>query len=139
MARRLFTVEEVFTIHWRGTILVPGIVPEGDERFHIGDTLRLRRPDESELLVTIDGIDLFNVSEAGAYSIVVALPKSEVPLGTEVWSTEAHLDLGPRKRGGNSTEFFSAIPDDVRALVYEEEVFSQLDTAGVRWHLAVDF
>jgi hypothetical protein len=86
MARRLFTVEDVFTIRRRGTILVPGIVPEGDERFRIGDVLRLRRPDGSELQATIDGIHSFNVGVHGGYAIVVALPKSEVPVGTEVWS-----------------------------------------------------
>ncbi len=86
MVRQLFTVEDVFTIRQRGTILVPGIVPEGDEWFHIGDGLCLRRPDGSEVRTAIDGIDFFNVSEHGAYAIVVPLPASDVPLGIEVWS-----------------------------------------------------
>ncbi len=86
MARRLFIVEDVFTIHRRGIVLVPGIVPQGDERFCIGDALRLRHPDGSELPATIDGIDLFNLDAHGGFAIVLVLPKSEVPIGTEVWS-----------------------------------------------------
>ena len=85
MPRHLFTVEDTFTIRGRGTILVPGIVPEGDERFRIGDALRLRRPDGSEVEATIDGIECFT-PPPGIYPIVVTLPKSDVPLGTEVWS-----------------------------------------------------
>jgi hypothetical protein len=85
MSRHLFTVEDTFTIKGRGTVLVPGIVPEGEERFRIGDALRLRRPDGSEVEATIDGIDFFNVPH-GAYPIVIRLPKSDVALGTEVWS-----------------------------------------------------
>ncbi len=85
MSRHLFTVEDTFTIRGRGTILVPGIVPEGDGRFRIGDALRLRRPNGSEVEATIDGIECFNVPQ-GTYPIVVGLPKSDVPLGTEVWS-----------------------------------------------------
>ncbi len=88
MSRRLFTVEDTFTIRGRGIILAPGIVPEGDERFRIGDALRLRRPDGSEVEATIDGIDFFNVPH-GTYPIVVKLSKSDVPLGTEVWSASA--------------------------------------------------
>jgi translation elongation factor EF-Tu-like GTPase len=85
MSRHLFTVEDTFTIRGRGTVLVPGIVPEGGERFRIGDALRLRRPDGSEVEATIDGIEFFSVP-AGTYPIVVGLPKLDVPLGTEVWS-----------------------------------------------------
>jgi translation elongation factor EF-Tu-like GTPase len=86
MSRHLFTVEDTFTIRGRGTILVPGIVPEGDERFRIGDALCLRRPDGSEVEATIDGIECFNPPH-GTYPIVVRSPKSDIPLGTEVWST----------------------------------------------------
>jgi hypothetical protein len=86
MARKLFSVEEVFTVHHRGTMLLPGLTPQADERFSIGDLLLLRRPDGSEVQVNIDGIDLVHPGPNGEYAVLVALPKPEVPLGTEIWS-----------------------------------------------------
>jgi hypothetical protein len=86
MARKLFTVEDTFTIRGRGTVLVPGLVPESDERFRIGDSLRLVHPDGSELVVAISGIEFFNPGPQAQYPVLVALPKSEVPIGSEVWS-----------------------------------------------------
>lgn len=65
MARKLFTVEETFTIRPRGTILTPGPVAEGDERFHIGDALRLVCPDGSAIVTAINGLDLFNSGPQG--------------------------------------------------------------------------
>ena len=86
MARKLFNVEDSFTVHHRGTMLLPGLIPEGDERFRIGDTLRLRRPDGTELRVAVDGFDFFHPGPNGEYAVLIALPKAEVPRGTEVWS-----------------------------------------------------
>ncbi len=83
----LFTVEDVFTIHHRGIILVPGIIPAVSERFRVGDALRLRRPDGSEVETRIDSIEL--TSGKAAFPIVVRLAKSEVPIGTEVWLAKA--------------------------------------------------
>jgi hypothetical protein len=86
MARKLFTVEESVTVSQRGTFLMPGLVHEGDERFHIGDPLRLVRPDGTEIVTAIDGIDFCNVGPQGEIAVMVALAKSGVPAGTEVWS-----------------------------------------------------
>jgi len=86
MARKLFTVDDVFSIRDRGTIIVPGVVPEGDEKFRIGDQLRLVRPDGSEVATTIDGIAFFNPDPQRRYAVIVPLPKPEIPVGTEVWS-----------------------------------------------------
>jgi hypothetical protein len=87
MARKLFTVEGVFSIQRRGTILIPGLVPERDGRFVIGKTLRLLRPDGTETQTAITGLDRFSPPlSAGPFAVMVALPKSEVPIGTEVWS-----------------------------------------------------
>ena len=86
MARKLFIVEETFSIHHRGTILVPGLVPEAEERFRTGDPLRLIRPDGSEVATAIDGLDLINRGPQAQFAVLVALPKFEVPVGTEVWS-----------------------------------------------------
>ncbi len=85
MPHHLFTVEDTFTIRGRGTIQVPGIVPEGEERFRIVDAPCLRRPDGSEVEATIDGIECLSVPQ-GIYPIVVRLPKPDVPPRTEVWS-----------------------------------------------------
>ncbi len=86
MARKLFIVEATFTIKNRGTVLVPGIVPEGDERFRKGDPIRILRPDGSELTVAIDGLEFPIPNLRGGVLPLVALPKSDVPIGSEVWS-----------------------------------------------------
>jgi len=95
MARKLFLVEETFTVQRRGTILLPGLAPEDQERSGIGDPLRLLRPDGSELRVAIAGMDWFHPGPGGEIAILVALSKFEVPAGTEVWSVEAEPDLVP--------------------------------------------
>jgi hypothetical protein len=86
MARKLFTVEESFTVSQRGTFLMPGLVHEGDERFRIGDPLRLVRPDGSEIVTGINDFHVLNPGLQGEIAVMVALPKSGVPAGTEVWS-----------------------------------------------------
>ena len=88
MIRHLFTVEFGFIIRGRGIIgLLPGLLPQGDELFSVGDPLRLLRPDGSELRTVIEGFDFANVRVHGGYAIYSMLSKSEVPIGTEVWST----------------------------------------------------
>jgi hypothetical protein len=88
MARRLFTVEETFVIE-RGLILVPDIVPEGTERFRVGDMIELRFIDGTCTQVPIAGLGL--CSPNPNHTLPVMLPatfqKSDVPIGTEVWST----------------------------------------------------
>jgi hypothetical protein len=41
-ARCLFVVSDTFAIKGRGLVLIPGIKPEGDERFRVGDIVELR-------------------------------------------------------------------------------------------------
>jgi translation elongation factor EF-Tu-like GTPase len=95
MARRLFTVEDTFLIHGRGLILVPGIVPQGDERFKTGDSVLLKRPDGSALDWTIGGLEMAITNRkphepSPEIPIMLAgLSKDDVPLGTEVWSVSA--------------------------------------------------
>ena len=86
MARKLFAVEDTFTIQQRGPILAPGVQPEDDERFRTGDALRLVRPDGSEVFTSIGGIEFFHPDPLGRFAILVPLAKSEIPIGTEVWS-----------------------------------------------------
>ncbi len=85
MARKLFTVEQTFTA-LRGIILLPGLVPEGEERFRAGDALRLVFPDGSETVTSINGLDLFNLGPQGKTAVMVPLQVPEVPVRTEVWS-----------------------------------------------------
>lgn len=57
MARRLFTIEDTFLIEGRGLVPVPGIVPQGEERFRIGDPISLKRPDGSEIEWKMGGLN----------------------------------------------------------------------------------
>jgi translation elongation factor EF-Tu-like GTPase len=89
MPRCLFTVEDAFLIKGRGLVVVPGIVPIGEERIQVGDPLLLRRPDGTSISTTIGGLSL-PIPNPG-HEVVVLLQgfsKDEVPVGTEVWSAE---------------------------------------------------
>ena len=87
-ARRLFTVEVTYSVMGRGLILVPGIVPQGDERFRVGDPIMLKRPDGSSLTARIGGLDIFSGTrqQKDVVILLVELGKEEVPIDTEVWS-----------------------------------------------------
>lgn len=90
MARRLFTVEDTFEIRGRGLILVPGIIPEGDERFRVGDRITLRKSDGSSIESQIGGLELLHPNPR--HDVVIMLKgmvKADVPVGTEVWSVDA--------------------------------------------------
>jgi hypothetical protein len=90
MTRRLFTVEDTFIIHERKLVLAPGLIPEGNERFRVGDPITLRRPDGSSTETKIGGLELLDPNPQCYVVIVLAgIAKSDVPLGTEVWSAEA--------------------------------------------------
>lgn len=89
MPRVVLTVEDSFAIDGRGVVLLPGLEPIGDEVFRAGDPIRIRRPDGTDLDTTMHGVE-FLTSTAGS-SLVILLPrdvaKSDVPIGSEVWST----------------------------------------------------
>lgn len=86
--RLLFTVADVFTIPTRGIVLTPELVPVGQEVFRVGDPLRLRRPDGSEDIVKIGGLEFGKVLNARCQLLVFLRDRSkaDVPVGTEVWS-----------------------------------------------------
>lgn len=90
MARLLFVVEDTFAIRDRGLVLVPGIAPQGDEVFRIGYPLRLRRPDGSELMTAIGGLEMIGgLAHRDAVPILLlGLGKVDVPVGSEVWSVD---------------------------------------------------
>ena len=93
MARRLFTVEDTFLISGRGLVPIPGIVPEGEERFRVGDAIMLRRPDGSLLAWEIGGLEILTGGPPhhDVVLLLKGLGKEDVPIGTEVWS----VDLDP--------------------------------------------
>lgn len=94
MGRRLFVVEDTFVVEGRGLVLVPGILPEGDECFRVGDPILIRRPDGSDIATRIGALELICPNTRGDVVIMLKeLVKADVPVGTEVWSE------GPAERG----------------------------------------
>ena len=88
--RLLFTVTETFTVQGRGIVLLPELKPVGEDHFRVGDPLRLRRPDGSEDLVSIGGLN-FLCALGEKCKLVVLLSGKEkgyVPIGTEVSSVK---------------------------------------------------
>jgi hypothetical protein len=58
MASRLCAVEDAFAIRVGGLVLVPGIIPEGDERFRAGDRIVVRKPDGWSVDTQTVGLEL---------------------------------------------------------------------------------
>jgi SAM-dependent methyltransferase len=90
MARLLFIVEDTFLIKGRGLVPIPGIIPQGEERFKIGDPICLKRPDGSSLEWRIDGLELAHTPPPwrGVHILLNGLGKEDIPVGTEVWSID---------------------------------------------------
>jgi translation elongation factor EF-Tu-like GTPase len=85
----LFTVEDSFAISGRGLVPVPGIVPIGTERFKVGDSITLVRPDGTRVSTSIGGLEIMNPNPKNEIVILLReLSKEEVPIGTEVWSVD---------------------------------------------------
>jgi len=91
MGRPLISVEETFLIRGRGLVLAPGIAPQTEERFAVGDPIMIKRPDGSHLCWTIGGIDMISGTRLRPNDVVILLKglgKEDVPTGSEVWSTK---------------------------------------------------
>jgi hypothetical protein len=88
--RLLFTVTGTFTVQGRGIVLLPELRPVGDEHFRVAYPLRLRRPDGTEDLVPIGGLEFLKPLSGKCQLVVMLLGKEKgyVPIGTEVWSVE---------------------------------------------------
>jgi hypothetical protein len=87
MARLLFVVEDLISLEGRGVALLPGMAPEGDEVFRIGDHFVLKRPDGSTLTEKVSGIGFIQPPTPLVFN---GLTKEGVPIGTEVWSVDKH-------------------------------------------------
>jgi hypothetical protein len=89
MIRCLFKVEATCLLRGRDLVLVPGIISEGEERFRVGDPVILRRPDGSSVEAKISTLEFPNPNPRHTIPIGIAgLTKSDVPIGTEVWSVD---------------------------------------------------
>jgi hypothetical protein len=89
MARHLFAVSDTFLIRGRGLVLVSGIVPVGDERFGVGDTLLLKRPDGSRARAVIGGLEMFTCTTKPDMPVLLnGFATQDVPLLTEDWSVD---------------------------------------------------
>jgi hypothetical protein len=88
--RKLFTVSDTFIIRRRGVVVMPGLVPVGEERFRVGDPLLLKRPNGSEIRTVIGGIEMFTPPNPnlGFPILLKDLANEDVPVGTEVWSVD---------------------------------------------------
>lgn len=82
MATFLFKVEDRFVIPHRGLVLFPGL---GDKAALVktGSSIRLIRPDKSEIVTSIKGI----TTEAN-HDILIPLTSDDVPMETEVWTID---------------------------------------------------
>jgi hypothetical protein len=91
MPRRLLTVDDVFAITGRGTVVVPHLVP--DPAWPAAVRLELRRPDGTVALTT-GHVRLEHLLRCPpgrseyVWTLCLDEPKSLVPLGTEVWTAE---------------------------------------------------
>ncbi len=96
MSIYLFTVTDTFVIRNRGIVLAPGFLATAHEqpfRIQIGDPIELHRPDGSQLVSRIQGIELINapinVILDPQRRLPILLPadltEQDVPPGTEVW------------------------------------------------------
>jgi len=89
MARRLLVVENRVVIRGRGLVLFPGVIPEDDERFSAGNRIVLRRPDGSSTDTQIDSLEIPSPNPRRELLIFLKeRTKEDVPVGTEVWSTD---------------------------------------------------
>lgn len=87
MAERLFVIADAFDLAVRGTALVPALEFDG-QGWHATLDVELRRPDGVRSL-TRARLMVEHFYPGGYKRVVyVDVPKTEVPPGTEVWTTD---------------------------------------------------
>jgi hypothetical protein len=87
LAKRLFTITGTFVIPGRGIVLLPGLLPVGDERFKVGDPILLMHPDGLEIRTNIGGLELpYPNAKHEVLILLTEIGKGDIPAGTEVWS-----------------------------------------------------
>ena len=87
MLQKISTVEDVFQVTGRGTIVAPGIPAKNSWCIGIGDRLILKRPDGTELKTHVQGIETGGAPEINCIPLLPGphLSKDQVPIGTEIW------------------------------------------------------
>jgi translation elongation factor EF-Tu-like GTPase len=88
MSVLLCVVEDVFQIGNRGCVVTPGVPPDAGVRPRAGDRVLLKRPDGSELMATLQGMEMGGrapESPSGTPILLVGVVKKDIPPGTEVW------------------------------------------------------
>jgi hypothetical protein len=88
--RRLLTVEDVFEISGRGTVVVPSVA--ADSRWPASVQLELRRPDGTKVDAVghVRGEYLYRLPPGKCefvWMLCFDVPKSAIPSGTEVWAS----------------------------------------------------
>lgn len=92
-ARLLLVVEDTFSITGRGLIVAPGVdLGEGPLQRHLA--VELRRPDgtlaHAEVLAQVPFLYPHGLGESHRHQLLFPhLAKTDVPIGTEVWTTDA--------------------------------------------------
>lgn len=92
MIRRLLTVDDTFLVQSYGLVLFPGIVPQGDEQFRVGDLVLLKSPNDSWFSSAIGWLEVSTIElvpnepSCEVHILLFGLGKEDVPTGTEVWS-----------------------------------------------------
>jgi hypothetical protein len=83
----LFTVTDRFAIEGRGTVLVPGVPWEGVPPVKRGDPLILRTPLGEIIETAIEDVQriMGSLIKASPMLLPPNIPKSNVPIGTEVF------------------------------------------------------
>jgi hypothetical protein len=86
--RLLFTVTGTFVVPGRGIVLLPELKPVGEEKFKVGDPLRLRHPNGVESSVPIGELEFLQPINGGCQLVVVltGMEQQDVPVRTEIWS-----------------------------------------------------
>ena len=90
MARRLLTVEHVFTIEGWGVGLAPVAVPEGNERFRSDDPINIRLSNGTVIRTEVASWMLPTPNPEHGFNILLpqCFDKSDVSVGAEVWSVD---------------------------------------------------
>ena len=90
-SKLLFTVEDAFDIKDRGVVLTPGYLIDSIQLGN-GDSVKLIRPDGTEIIGQIKGIEFPSYpidsprENPRAGVMIAGFSEKDVPIGTEVWS-----------------------------------------------------
>jgi hypothetical protein len=91
MEQRLSVIEDTFELSGRTSLIVaPGIPRDTPWQIKAGEPLRIRRPDGSEFLTTVSGIEMLSPPSPKGSALMLGLgvTKEMTPVGSEIWLTD---------------------------------------------------